>query len=177
MTSVKKDLDLLEINLSFSEIEKLGESTFMKLIKNKIRAEALKYLVQKKTDRNGKGREIQYMKLEMQEYLTEEWDTINNFDRKLIFQLRAKMHFKIKKSHFRNMHFDTICDGCRQNESTSKHTLECKTLIGQNEIVTYIPTFEHIYENDVNEQIYIARLIEDNLRRLPVYNHIIIDEE
>ena len=58
----------------------------------------MRHLVQKKTDRNGKGREIQYMKLEMQEYLTEEWDTINNFDRKLIFQLRAKMHFKIKKS-------------------------------------------------------------------------------
>ena len=62
-------------------------------------------------------------------------------------------------------------------ESTSKHTLECESLIGQNELVTCIPTFEHIYENYVNEQIYIARLIEDNSRRLPVYNHILIDEE
>ena len=86
------------------------------------------------------------------------------------------MHFKVKV-HFRNMHFDTICDGCRLYESTSKHTLECKSLIGQNEIVTYIPTFEHIYENYVNKQIYIARLIEDNLRRLPVYNHILIDKD
>ena len=108
--------------------------------------------------RNGKGKEINYFKLDMQEYLTKEWDDINNFEKKL----RTKMHFK-GKSHFMNMHLDTNCNGCRIYESTSKHTLECKSSIGQNELVTYVPTFEDIYENDVHEQIYIARIIRDDI--------------
>ena len=43
---------------------------------------------------------------------------VNNDERKLILQLRTKMNFKVK-SHFRRMHIDTICDGCRVAESTT----------------------------------------------------------
>ena len=109
----------------------------------------------------------------MQEYLTEEWENIINCERKLIFQLRTKMHFKVK-SHFRNMHIDTVCDCCWIFQSTAKHTLECKSRIGQNKLVTYIPTYEDIYENDLEEQIYIARIFRDNIRRLPDIGHIFI---
>ena len=62
----------------------------------------------------------------MEQLLIEEWDNIITFDRKLIFQLRQKIYFKVK-NHFMNMHFDTTCDGCRRYESTLKHTLECKS--------------------------------------------------
>ena len=119
------------INLSFFEIENMEKASFKQLIKKKIRTEAFRYLIEKKTGRHGKGKELNYLKLDMQEYLTEEWDDINSFEKKRIFQWRVKMHFKVK-SHFRNMHLDTICDGCRIFESTSEHTLECKSLIGQN---------------------------------------------
>ena len=136
------------------------------MIKKKIKESAFRYLVSKKTNRNGKGKEINYSKLQMQNYLTEENEEVNNFERKLIFQLRTKMHFKIK-SHFRNMHFDVICEGCRMTESTTQHTLECQNLIRQNELVTYIPNYKDLYETDVEEQVYIARILKDNLRRLP----------
>ena len=86
------------------------------------------------------------------------------------------MQFKVK-SHFRNMHIDTVCDGCRIFQSTTKHTLECKSLIGQNKLVTYIPTYEDIYEHDIEEQIYIARIFRDNIRRLPDIGYIFIDED
>ena len=176
VSTVNKDLEYLGIKLSFSEIEVMGKSTYKKLIKKKIREQAFLYLIEKVNNRDGKGKEIIYSKLYMQEYLTEEWENINNCERKLIFQLRTKMHFKVK-SHFRNMHIDTVCDGCRIFQSTTKHTLECKSLIGQNELVTYIPTYEDIYENDVEEQIYIARIFRDNIRRLPDIGHIFIDED
>ena len=52
-------------------------------------------------------------------------------------------------------------------ESTTKHVLECQVLLGQNEIVTYLPLYKDLYGNDKNEQVYIARVFRDNVRRLP----------
>ena len=66
------------------------------------------------------------------------------------------------------MHEDTICEGCKQEESTTKHTLECQSLLGRNEIVTYIPTYEDLFGEDKEEQVYIARINLDNLKRLPI---------
>ena len=65
------------------------------------------------------------------------------------------------------MHLDSRCDGCRTHESTTKHTLECPSLLGGNELVTYIPDYEDLFGQDEQEQVYIARLIKDNLERLP----------
>ena len=83
-----------------------------------------------------------------------------------IFQMRTKMCYKIK-THFRNMHTTVICGGCKTHESTTKHTLECINLLGGNELVTYIPDIEDLYGDNEDEQVYIARILKDNIRRLP----------
>ena len=67
------------------------------------------------------------------------------------------------------MYEDTICEGCKIKESSAKHTLYCRGLIGQNEIVNYWPYYEDIQGEDENEQVYIARVLRDNIRRLPQY--------
>ena len=110
--------------------------------------------------------EIEYTHLEMQNYLRTEDIEITNYERKLIFQLRTKMNFKIK-THFRNMHENTLCDGCHLQESTIQHTLECKSLIEGNEVITYLPNHQDLYGDNEEEQVYVARIIQDNLRRLP----------
>ena len=102
----------------------------------------------------------------MQNYLASEDLDITNFERKHIFLTRTKMHYKIK-THFRNMYQDVICEGCRKAESTTKHTLECSSLLGMNELVTYLPQYEDIYGEDEIEQAYISRILRDNLSRLP----------
>ena len=48
------------------------------------------------------------------------------------------------------------------------YALECKELLSNSEIVTYIPSYQDIYSNDEDEQVYIARIIQDNLGRIPV---------
>ena len=75
------------------------------------------------------------------------------------------MSFSIK-SHFRNMHVNTICDGCHTEESTTSHALICAALLGGNEIVTYIPNIEDLYGENEDEQVYISRLLQDNIRRM-----------
>ena len=112
--------------------------------------------------------ELKYEKLEMQPYLSTEDMDIKNIERKFIFQLRTKMCFKIK-THFRHMYENTLCEGCRTEESSTVHTLECKSLIGGNEIVTYLPRYKDLYGEDEDEIVYLARVIKDNLSRLPLH--------
>ena len=66
------------------------------------------------------------------------------------------------------MHVDSICDGSRIYESTTKHSLQCQSLLGGNELVTYIPDYRDLFRKDEQEQVYIARLIKDNIGRLPL---------
>ena len=122
----------------------------------------------KQDNRNGKGVEIHYQNLVMQNYLSSEDIDITNQERKFIFQLRTKMCFKIK-THFRKMYENTLCEGCHVNESTAEHTMECISLIGRNELITYLPSYIDIYGEDEDEQVYIARIIKDNMSRLPPY--------
>ena len=164
--TIEEDLLHLDIQMTFEDIEQMSKNKYKELIKKKIKEHALQYLVEKKNNRNGKGMKLLHSKLEIQNYLKYEDGEVNNFERKLIFQLRTDMCFKIK-THFRQMHKDTICEGCRKEESTTKHTVECQALLGNNQIVTYIPDYRDLYRNDVEEQAYVARILKDNLTRLP----------
>ena len=89
VTTIKEDFEQLEINLTYLQIEEMGKSKYKNMIKKKIKESAFRYLVSKKTNRNGKGKEINYSKLQMQNYLTEENEEVNNLERKLIFQLQT----------------------------------------------------------------------------------------
>ena len=101
------------LELTLQEIEEMPKRKYKQLIKIKVKDHAFKYLMEKKVTGNGKGKEIKYKELKMQNYLQTEDLEINSYERKVIFQLRTKMHFKTK-NHFRNMHEDSICDGCRK---------------------------------------------------------------
>ena len=164
--TIIEDLKHLEVNISYKEIEHIPIETYKTLIKRKIKYMSLKYLLSKRNNRNGKGMELTYEQLKMQNYLLSEDIDISNEDRKYIFQLRSKMCFSIK-THFRNMHTNVTCGGCKTEESTTKHTLECISLLGSNELVTYIPNIEDLYGDNEDEQVYIARILKDNIRRLP----------
>ena len=49
-----------------------------------------------------------------------------------------------------------ICSSCNTNsEETQSHILECKTLIGPSEIVTYIPNYRELFESDIEYQAYM----------------------
>ena len=164
--TVIENLHHLQIEWNLDEIEKMPKATFKKMVKKRIKEKSFEYLLNLRNSRNGKGMEINYSRLKMQNYLQSEDMDITNDERKLIFQLRTKMSFRIK-SHFRRMHSNIICEGCFIEQSTTKHTLECSELIGGNELVTYLPIYKELYEEDEDSQVYIARILKDNFRRLP----------
>ena len=102
----------------------------------------------------------QYNYLKIQNYLNSENIDVHNDERKLIFHLRSQMLYKMK-THFRNMYEETICEGCKVDESTAKHTLQCSKLIVKNELVTYLPQYDYIYGEDEGEQVYMVRNHQD----------------
>ena len=99
----------LGLKLSFAEIEEMPKQTYKKIIKQVIKERSLEYLLAKRNKRNGKGMQMKYCELQMQNYLHSEDLDIQNHERKIIFQLRTNMHFKIKPN-FQNMYLDIICD-------------------------------------------------------------------
>ena len=90
----------------------------------------------------------------IQDYLFSEDIEITINERKYIFQFRTQMSFG-RKSHFQNMHANTICDRFHKEESTINHILMCYALLGVNTIWTYIPSKEDLYVENENEQLYI----------------------
>ena len=46
---------------------------------------------------------------------------------------------------------DNIGDGCQVYESTTRHTLECPSLLGRNELVTYVPDYEDLFGDNKEE--------------------------
>ena len=71
------------------------------------------------------------------------------------------------KSNFKEKYKPNLtCYSCKQSECNQKHLLECKSQLGSNELVTYIPNYEDIFDNDnLKEQVYIVILMIDNLQR------------
>ena len=95
--TVLKDLENLDICHTIEEIEKMSKSNYKCLVKKKVQEKALKYLLDKKNHRNGKGNKIQYTSLKMQGYLISEDMDILSQKRKYLFQFRTKRHFRIKR--------------------------------------------------------------------------------
>ena len=70
--TVQDNLKELEINYTMKEIEEMPKQTYKNIIKKRIKDFSLKYLLSKRNRRNGKGREIEYSKLAMQNYILSE---------------------------------------------------------------------------------------------------------
>ena len=100
-------------------IEEMPKQTFNTIIKKSIKESSLSYLNNKRISRNGKGIEMEYDQLEMQNYLSSLDIDKTNEERKIIFHLRNIKHFKIK-TQFRNMHASTLCKGCKKEPLTTK---------------------------------------------------------
>ena len=49
---------------------------------------------------------------------------------------------------------------------TPRHLLECKFLLGKSEIVTDIPEYDDVYSENIEDMVYIGRILKDNLMRM-----------
>ena len=125
----EKYLDILDIKLSFEEIENMSVWSFKKLVRFKTKEAGLKYLLGEK-ERQSKTVQIQYKELAIQEYLVD--GHCNKDLSQLIFKARSqtidiKMQQKWKYA-------DKICIGCKTREESGDELLLCEKLNYKNRV-------------------------------------------
>ena len=59
-----------------------------------------------------------------------------------------------------------ICDSCEKSKCTQPHSMYFEALIGSNQIITYIPNYEDMFNDDnIEEQCFIANILIANLKQ------------
>ena len=73
----------------------------------------------------------------------------------------VKMNFKKKYKPYLD------CDACNSNNKCNQfHLLYCLKLIESNQLITYIPDYEDIFnDNNTKEQCFIANIMMANLKK------------
>ena len=90
-----------------------------------------------------------------------------------IAKIQTDMIENIKLNFKKKYKPNLTCNSRKLSECDQKHLLECKALIGSNELVIYLPNYIDIFDNDnMKDQLYIASLMMENLKRKKVIENI-----
>ena len=134
---------------------------------NKLGNLALKWLLDKKNFRkseNAKGKQLNYTELKMADYLLPSDTDLTIKEKKWIFKCRID-DIDVRANR-RWQYEDLSCLSCNSNKAESQiHILECKPLLENSNILTYLPNYSDLFGNDLDELIYVARLLKDNFDR------------
>ena len=168
VSQVLNDLINLDIHEDLEQIGKMKKNKYSSILHDKIQGASFNWLLNKKklrTSENAKGKKLTYKSLNMAEYLVPDSD-LSIEEKKWHFKCRVE-DINVKAN--RRWQFDNIsCSSCETNsDETQSHILECIPLVGQSEILTYIPNYEELFnDDDLEAQVYVSRLIKDNHRRI-----------
>ena len=129
--SCLKYLEMLDIKMSFSEIEDMSTWRFKKIVKEKTNLAAYTYLMEKKNQPNKQTKiaNLKYEKLEMQDYLLD--GNFNTQVSKVVYKARTQT-LDIK-THKRWKYDDDICVACHERQETIQELLTCTYLSDKNE--------------------------------------------
>ena len=149
------DLKMLDIDSSLEEIKIMTKNKFNKILKEKIKVSALKYLLKKK---GHKGKEIEYGSLQMAEYLQPFGNKLTVEEKRELFSIRNRMvdipdNFPRGKTEFKCI--------CGEQENMS-HLYNCELLSEKKEKRL---EYEKIFNGTINQQIEIFRIIQQNLNQ------------
>ena len=151
----KKYLKILNIDMSFEKIEKMSKTGWKKLIKEKTRLEAFKFLESEKS-KQSKICEISYKRLEMQEYLL--LGDRNPKVSKVVFKARSKtLDVKVQRKW---KYDDLYCSGCFQNEESPDEIINCEKFGENKKKVKY----SWFFSDSADTQISAAKVMMEKLK-------------
>ena len=138
--------------------------TFKNICKEKINKKAFEYLENKKK-RHEKVRHMKRDNLEIAACLksSDIEEELSIRERQFLFQcrvsnidIRANRTWKYAETH---------CIACKDKniQETGAHILECKILCNQSNVISYIPDYNDLFSSDIQEQIYVSRIMHSNL--------------
>ena len=159
MKSCEEYLTILDIKLSYREIEEMSEWTFKKLVKVKTEAAGLKYL-QAQIKKQTKASNIEYCELRIQEYFI--GGLCNKNLSKLIFKARSQsLDIKTQQKW---KYADSICIGCKIQVESGEEILLCEKLNNENRLADIPITYDWFYGNGVCDIVIVGKLLDKGMK-------------
>ena len=147
---VKKDLEELGLNLTFLEIARTQKSDLKKILKEKVKSAAFRYLS------HSKSRSVRHNELKLQSYLQSSQSNFSIKEKQFTFTARSRM--LDVKSNFKVGLKTTQCRRCEDSEETQEHLLHCPTL-RDGAVVTDVPQYDDLLGEETQKIINISRII------------------
>ena len=150
-SSCISSLQYLNIKLSIHEIAKMKKNQFSKILKKSLEEKSVQYLLE---NRKSKGKEINYTRLKMAEYLLPQNENLSIEEQQYIFSIRNRM-IPIE-SNFSVIGKERPCL-CGEVK-TMKHIYTCKKLNEEEIFIEY----EEIFTENVKNQKMILKRFKKN---------------
>jgi hypothetical protein len=147
------DLKELNITLSLKAIQLMTKYEFTRILKERIKENALLYLTGK---RGKKGKEIKYSCLEMAEYLQPFNDQLTLEQKREMFSIKNRMYNLPENFPKGDEKYTCVCG---ETENIA-HIYQCEILSKKKEEkISYVK----IFNGNINEQIQVYQLVRQNL--------------
>ena len=155
-----QDLRDFKIEKTIKELGLIKKETWKEFIKLKGNENAIKYLNSKIGTKSHK-----YKELKISNFLSSQSE-VPIETAKFIAKIQTHMVENVKMNFQGNYQPNFVCNSCHISECNQFHLLYCKELIGSNQLLSYIPDYEDIFnDNDPKEQCFIAEIMKENLKR------------
>ena len=168
ISTVLKDMEELDLNLTFADIQKMSKGNWKDLIKRNILDRALFNLLKIK-EKHSKVTELKYEKMEMQSYFLPNRMECSREDIELIFRIRSNMtNVKMNRKQMYKTH---ECSKCLKENETQQHVYTCNKIweeMGKRK--ENYPKYEKIINGFRNEKIRIAKIFKDILKIVEKYS-------
>ena len=155
VSTCQNDLKELKISHTFDEIKLMSKNQFNKLLKERLRENALKYLAGKQ---GSKGSETIYLDLSMSEYLLPTNSELSIEEKQQLFSVKTRM--KNIPSNYPKPNESYVCH-CGQREDM-EHIYICEMY---NEGKKTELEYEKIHTGNISEQIKVFRTFETNFEK------------
>ena len=145
----------------------MSKNKFSSLVRQRVNYTSFQYLLEKNKSRkfeNAIGKDIEYSEVKMAEYLNSTETDMSIDEKKWLLKCRIENIDLIPNRKWNNE--DIMCKNCPNEVFTQKHLLYCSYLLGKNELLTYIPDYKDLFNGEMEDQVYINRLLKENYMRM-----------
>ena len=158
----RKDLEELNLNLTFKEIGTQSKNKFKELVAKAITKMAFTYLLTEKA-KLSKVSHIKYTEFKIQEYFAPNVTSLKST--KFLYHARSRI-LDVRKNYKNKYNGDLLCQVCGDLSSSDdqEHLLFCSKLT-DSLLVQGSLKYDDLFSPDVQKQVKIAKIMEENFTK------------
>ena len=161
VNTIRKDLEELEINLSFEEIKTNTKEQFKRIVKEHVNEKAFEYL-KNLQQTHSKAKPIQYEKFSLQNYLKAD-NKLTTKEKSFTFAVRTRM--LELKANFKRGKNDLNCCLCNKHEENQQMLLKCSALNSEPIVDTH---YSDLFCQNKEKVIEIAMILKKNFEKFQI---------